>query len=66
VSRRLLAFDAAIAAALAALVLIISPGAAVDGIVAVIVLVGCGLSLVVARLARARVWRRRRRSSPFA
>jgi hypothetical protein len=59
----MIAIDVAVAAALAALVVIVSPGPAVDAIVAAIVLVVCGLSFAVERLAR--VWRRRRRPSPY-
>jgi ABC-type bacteriocin/lantibiotic exporter with double-glycine peptidase domain len=64
--QRTLVIDAAIAAALAALLLIFASGIAVVAIIAIAVLVVCGLSLVFERLARAWTARRHRRSSPFA
>lgn len=46
--------DLAIAVVLAALVLIISPGVAIAGMIAVLVLVVCGLSFALSALRRAR------------
>lgn len=54
-----MAADAAIAVALAALVLILSPGVAVAGLVAIVALIVCGISLLLdRRRARARPVRR--------
>jgi ABC-type bacteriocin/lantibiotic exporter with double-glycine peptidase domain len=64
VRRNVLVADGAIAVALAILVLIVSPGLAVVAMIALFVLVVCGVSLVL-ELARAsrreRAGRRRRR-----
>jgi hypothetical protein len=57
VSRRAVAIDAIAAAALAAVVLIVSPGIALAAVIAIVVLVACGLSFGVQAL----VVRRRRR-----
>jgi hypothetical protein len=54
VSPRTLAADVAIAAALAAFVLIVSPGVAVTGMVAVLIVVVCAISSVLGRRVRAR------------
>ena len=61
-TRRTLAIDAGVALLLAVLVLIISPGVAVAGMIGLAVVVGCVVSFVRdARRARARVARPRRR-----
>jgi hypothetical protein len=59
-ARRLLLIDAGIAVVLAALVLIISPGLAVTGMIAIFVLLVCGISIA---LQSRRARRRSRRSS---
>jgi hypothetical protein len=59
VRRRVLAIDVGVAVLLAALVLILAPGVAVAGMIAIAVLVGCAISLAWdARRARAGRWRR--------
>ena len=60
--RKTLAVDAGIAVAIVVLVLIISPGAAVTGMIAILVLVACALSFVID--SRARRAARRRRVAP--
>jgi hypothetical protein len=63
VSRITIALDAAIAVALAAVVLIISPGVAAAGLVASAALIVCGISFALDRRgARARGPRRSRRA----
>ena len=52
-NRNLLLTDAAIAAVVAILLLVLSPGLAVAGAIALLVLLACGISLGVGR------WRRR-------
>jgi hypothetical protein len=55
VRRNLLAIDAGIAAVLALLVIIISPGLAVAGMIAILILLVCGVSFALdSRAARAR------------
>ena len=61
-TRRTLTVDAGIAAAIVVLVLIISPGAAVTGMIAILVLVACALSFVIN--SRARRAARARRAPP--
>jgi hypothetical protein len=61
VSKNTIAIDAAIAVALAGLVLVIAPGIAVAGLVAIAALIVCGLSLALDRRGvRARGPRRTR------
>jgi predicted histidine transporter YuiF (NhaC family) len=59
--RRVLSVDIAIAVAVAVVVLIISPGYAISGLLAIIVLLICGVSLLRERRATTR---RGRRMSP--
>jgi len=59
-NNRMAAIDAAIAVGVAVLVLVISPGIAVTGMIALFVLVVCGVSLVW----EARRGRRRRATRP--
>jgi hypothetical protein len=54
VSRGALYLDLAIAGLVAFLVVILSPGLAVVGLLAVTVLIVCGISFAVDRIARAR------------
>ncbi len=64
-SRRLAMTDLGIAFVLAILVLIISPGVAIAGLIAAIVLVACGVSFALdarRRSRRARMTQRPRRS----
>jgi hypothetical protein len=62
VSHRTLIVDAGVAVAVAALVLIVAPGLAVAGMIAIFVLLLCGLSLALdARAARRGHVRRARR-----
>jgi hypothetical protein len=61
VRRKTLAVDVGIAAAIAVLVLIISPGAAITGMIAIFVLVVCAVSFALD--SRARRARRARRSA---
>ena len=66
-NRQLLTIDAALAVLVAALVLIISPGIAVSGMIALLVLVVCGISVAIERGRRRRgrqIARRRALSSP--
>ncbi|HLY49179.1 MAG TPA: hypothetical protein VKR21_08285 [Solirubrobacteraceae bacterium] len=56
--RNTLLVDAGIALVLAILVIVISPGLAVVGLLALLVLLVCGLSLAIGRL------RKRRRENP--
>jgi hypothetical protein len=66
-NRQLLTIDAALAVLVAALVLIISPGLAVSGIIALVVLLGCGISVAIGRGRRRRgrqLARRRTAASP--
>lgn len=58
-SRRILAIDALVAATLAAVVLIVSPGVALAAVIALVVLILCAVSLAVEGVAGR--WRRRRR-----
>ena len=51
---RTLAIDGAIGAAIAALVLIITPGLAIVAIIAILVVVVCSISLAVGALSRRR------------
>jgi hypothetical protein len=60
VSRNPLLIDAGIALALAILVIVVSPGLAVVGLLAIFVLLVCGLSFGIDR------WRRRRPRDPVA
>jgi len=62
VRRNILLTDVAIALALAGLVLILSPGLAIVAILAVAVLVVCGVSFAVGGVRRRRVRRRMPRS----
>ncbi len=57
---KLLIVDAGLAASVALIVLILSPGLAITAIVAILVVLLCALSLLVDRVQR-RVRRRRRR-----
>ncbi len=59
-TRRLLLADLAVAAVFALVVLIVAPGLAVVGIFAVLVIVGCVASVVIARIRVVRA----RRSAP--
>jgi len=52
VRRKTLTADAGIAAAVVILVLIVSPGAAVTGMIAILVLVGCAISFAIDSRAR--------------
>lgn len=52
--RRVLSVDLAIAVAVAVIVLIISPGYAISGLLAIIVLLICGVSLLRERRGAAR------------
>jgi hypothetical protein len=54
VSRNPLVIDAAIAVVIVALVLIIEPGVAIAAILALILLLACGISYLVARRPRRR------------
>ena len=54
VRSRTLAIDGAIGAAIAALVLIITPGLAIVAIIAILVVVVCSISLAVGALSRRR------------
>ena len=60
-SNRTLAIDAILTGALAVFVLIVSPGAAVTGLIAVIVLIACAISFTAD--SRARRTRAPRRAS---
>ena len=62
----LAAVDVVLALLLAALVLIVSPGIAVTGMIAVFVLVVCGLSIMIGRRRRRRPRRLTPRRGPFA
>lgn len=54
-NRRILAVDAAIAVAIALFVLIVTPGVAVAGMLALLVIIICAVSFIIdARRARAR------------
>jgi hypothetical protein len=64
VIRRVISTDLAIAVVVAGLVLIISPGLAISGLLAVIVLLICGISLVRERRAAARGPSRMARARP--
>jgi hypothetical protein len=52
--RNVLLIDAALAVGLAAIVLIVAPGLAVVAIVALLVLLACGVSLGIGRIRRGR------------
>jgi len=52
VSSRALVVDAMLALVLAVLVLIVSPGAAVTGMIGVVVVIACAISFAVDRRAR--------------
>jgi len=62
--RRVLTVDLAIAVVAAVVVLIVSPGYAISGLLAIIVLVVCGVSLLRERRAATRGARRVRRVNP--
>jgi len=66
VRRNLLLIDTALAVALAAIVLIVAPGLAVAGIIAVLVLFVCGISFGVGRVRRGRRAPRRGRRATVA
>ena len=51
-NRRTVAVDVGIAVLAAGLVLILSAGVAIAGLIAIVVLVGCGISLVLERRGR--------------
>jgi hypothetical protein len=50
VKRSTLAIDVGIAAALAAFVLVVSPGVAIGAIVAILIVIACGVSLAIERV----------------
>ena len=59
-TRNALLIDAAIAVILALLVIVLSPGWAVVGLIAIVVLLACGVAFALGAIGTR--WRRRRRS----